>query len=118
MFGFLAVILDIVFCSINPVPAVNATTFEFSLVMLIFALFAKIYALYFGCQFFAAIGGAYAMDTSGMLSGSAYDAVSGSTEALGGGYYAPTTDGPATHGGSSHGGTTGGGIRMTDSGAF
>ena len=59
--SFLAVLLDIVFCSINNGPT---STFQFALVMLIFCLFIKLYVLFCGAHFFSAIGGAYTMEQS------------------------------------------------------
>ena len=60
-FSFFGVLLDIVFCSVNNGPT---SAFQFSLVMLIFCLFIKVYVLFCGAHFFSAIGGAYTMEQS------------------------------------------------------
>jgi len=105
-FLFLGIILDIVFCSINSSPS---STFQFALVMLIFALFTKVYMLFCGAHFFGAIGGAYDMEQS-MLAGSAYDSLQkASSEHEHAGYYPPSSnlDGSG-HLNSSSGGGVGG----------
>ncbi len=100
-FASLAVILDIVFCSIN---SADSDIFRFSLSMLIICMALKVYAIYYACQFFGAIGGAAQIDPS-ILTSSRYSSASASAAAsratrspyasgmlasqmVGGGYYA------------------------------
>lgn len=93
MFCFLAIVLDIVFCSVNGAET-SSSLFKFCLTMLIFSLLCKLYALYVGAHFFAAIGGAQSMQTSVMGTSNIYDNLSGSVleESQTAGYYNP----PAT----------------------
>ena len=60
-FSFLGIILDIVFCAVNNA---SSPTFHFALSMLILCLFLKCVLIYSAAHFFAALGGAAAMDSS------------------------------------------------------
>lgn len=85
VFTFLALILDIIYCSIN---SFDSDAFRFSLSMLILSMFVKVYALVHACQFFAAIGGAYSMDSSIIGNSGVYDnTMEYSSEAVGAGFY-------------------------------
>jgi hypothetical protein len=66
MFTFLGIILDVVFCAIN---SFTSSTFQFALVMLITSLFSKLYILFCGSHFFAALGGAYGEQGGGSSGG-------------------------------------------------
>tara|TARA_A100001035_G_scaffold186734_1_gene148879 strand:+ start:456 stop:911 length:456 start_codon:yes stop_codon:yes gene_type:complete len=56
VFTILGIVLDITFCAVN---SYDSATFQFALVMLILCLFCKLYLLFCGSHFFAALGGAY-----------------------------------------------------------
>lgn len=76
-FQLLALLLDIIFCSVNG-KADPSASFKFALTMLIFSLVAKLAALYSASHFFSAIGGAYSMTPSSSSAGgglSAYDSM-------------------------------------------
>lgn len=78
-FLFLSLILDIVFCSINKV------SISFTLVMFIICMISKVYCLHVSSHFFAAIGGAYSMESS--VTSSAYDSFINNSAGYVGGYY-------------------------------
>jgi len=86
-FAFLGVVMDIVFCSIN---GSAESIYVFSLTMLIFCLFIKLYTLYYASLFFSSIGGARSLESSN-LTASGYDPLTGSnsSEAGQGVYYPP-----------------------------
>ncbi len=65
VFTMLGVILDIIFCAIN---SYDSATFQFALVMLILCLFCKLYLLFCGSHFFAALGGAFTEEGGQMSS--------------------------------------------------
>lgn len=65
-FLLLGCVLDAVFLFSN---TNDSPIFKFQVVMLIFSLLTKCYSLFCGSHFFAAIGGAYAMDPRHMRSG-------------------------------------------------
>jgi hypothetical protein len=67
-FSLLAIILDIVFCSIN---SSEDEIYRFAQAMLILCLILKAYLVYYACQFFGAIGGAAQIDPS-ILNSSRY----------------------------------------------
>ncbi len=67
-FTILAFILDIVFISINES---ENELYRFAEAMLIICMFLKVYAVYYACQFFGAIGGAAQIDPS-ILNSSRY----------------------------------------------
>lgn len=96
-FCTLTIILDIIFCFVN---GNDSNGFRFSLSMLIFCLFAKVYALYTSSHFFASIGGASSLEDN--MASSQYDALAGSMETpkSGGVYYPPHPAGQ--HSNSSH----------------
>ena len=60
-FSFLGIILDIEVCAVNNA---SSPTFHFALSMLILCLFLKCVLIYSAAHFFAALGGAAAMDSS------------------------------------------------------
>ena len=62
MFTFLGIILDIVFCGVN---SFESTTFQFALVVLVMCMITKVYVLFCGSHFFAALGGAHAIQGGG-----------------------------------------------------
>ena len=65
MFSFLGIILDVVFCGVN---SFESTTFQFALVVLVLCLLTKIYLLFCGSHFFAALGGAHSIQGGGASS--------------------------------------------------
>lgn len=69
-FIFVSLILDIIYCSTN---GPGSSTYVFCLVMFIFCMFTKCFSLYIASHFFAAIGGAFSMESS--MTGSAYDSL-------------------------------------------
>ena len=58
MFSFLGIVLDIVFCGVN---SFESTTFQFALVVLVLCMIIKVYILFCGSHFFAALGGAHSI---------------------------------------------------------
>ena len=73
-FTILAFILDIVFISINES---ENELYRFAEAMLIICMCLKVYAIYYACQFFGAIGGAAQIDPS-ILNSSRYSSSSNS----------------------------------------
>lgn len=88
-------LLDIIYCFTNG-SAESSSLFKFCLTMFVFCLLAKAYLCFIASKVFASIGGAQAMEASGMTS-SAYDSLPGDDLEYsgngggngGGGYYPP-----------------------------
>mmetsp|Transcript_23751 Transcript_23751/g.21615 ORF Transcript_23751/g.21615 Transcript_23751/m.21615 type:complete len:187 (+) Transcript_23751:34-594(+) len=90
LFLIYSCLLDIIYCSINHH---NTGLYRFCLAMFVICLFIKIYALYYGSQFFAAIGGPHIIEENiNDNTASHYSSLAGSNASIGsvgGGYYPP-----------------------------